>query len=320
MRWVPQTRAGKRIYERSDRNWFKVRKCVVKRLREGWSVQQVVNVYGVCKAFVYKWWNRWLESKTWDALRDRPSTPHTIRRKKWKYAATVIETRKAHPEMGAQKIKAYLGDKIDLSHQSIHEILREEGLVRPGKKVRRRWRQFARYHSNSLWQIDITELEDGGPYLVSIIDDHSRFVIASAVVEHATKSVILGILRKAIRMFGKPRQILTDHGSQFFANKGGCSEFDAFCRSLGIQHILAGVRKPTTIGKVERWHRTVKAELGVKCRDLDEFKTRLPDYVAWYNSERPHWGLGLRTPAAVYFADFILPEDFASSASVYKVP
>ena len=320
MNKVPETRIGKRIYEKSGRNWFKVRKCVVKRLQEGWPVKQVVDVYGVSRAFVYKWWNRWLETKTWDALRDRPSTPHTIKRKKWKYASAVIEIRKAHPEMGAQKIKAYLGDKIDLSHQSIHEILREAGLVKPGKKVRRRWRLFARHHSNSLWQIDITELHEGSVYLLSILDDHSRFVIASVVLEHATKSAILGILGKAIRMFGKPRQILTDHGSQFFANKGGCSEFDAFCRSLGIQHILAGVRKPTTIGKVERWHRTVKKEALEKCTDIAELKSKLSEYVAWYNSERPHWGLGLRTPAAVYFADFILPEDFSSSASVYKVP
>jgi len=46
---------------------------------------------------------------------------------------------------------------------------------------------------------------------MSIKDDYSRFVISPAAVEHATKSAILGILRKAIWMLWKPKQILTDH-------------------------------------------------------------------------------------------------------------
>ena len=81
---------------------------------------------------------------------------------------------------------------------------------------------------------------------------------------------------------------MTDHGSQFFANKGGISQFDRVCKELGIQHILAGVRKPTTIGKIERWHRNVKYELQVSCKDIEEFRKRLPEYIEWYNAFRPH--------------------------------
>ena len=50
-------------------------------------------------------------------LKDEPFIPHLIKRKKWKYATAVIETKKAQTETGAQKIKAYLGDKINMSHQ-----------------------------------------------------------------------------------------------------------------------------------------------------------------------------------------------------------
>jgi len=71
---------------------------------------------------------------------------------------------------------------------------------------------------------------------------------------------------------------------------------------------------------VERWQRTVKVELQGKCRDFDEFKTRLPNYVAEYNSKNPHWRLELMIPVALYFADFISPEEFSLFASVYKVP
>ncbi|MEM3493909.1 MAG: integrase core domain-containing protein [Thermoplasmata archaeon] len=155
-------------------------------------------------------------------------------------------------------------------------------------------------------------------YLISIIDDHS--IIACKLVHSATAMTILSVLVRAIRMFGKPRQVLTDHGTQFFSNKGGASLFDAFCRKNGIEHILAGVRKPTTIGKVERWHRTVEEELLSKCSDIKEFSERLLDYIEWYNTERPHWGIELRTPAEVYFADFKSMDELLSPAGVHEVP
>ena len=168
--------------------------------------------------------------------------------------------------------------------------------------------------------MDFKTLQDGGPYLFSIIDDHSRFILASQVIEAETADIAINILMRTIAMFGKPRQILSDHGSQFFANKGGTSRFDKVCRELGIHHILAGVRKPTTTGKIERWHRTLKDEVLRFCKDVSEFRKRLPDFIEWYNVHRPHWGIDLRTPISLYYADFILPEDFAPGASVHEVP
>jgi len=314
----PRSAIGKGVHERAGRNWFKVRKYAINRLREKWQPARVAAHLGVSRGFISKWWNVWRENKTWESLRDRSTRPKTVQTKKWEYYDQVIEIRKAHPEMGSQKIKAHLG--IDLNHQSIYELLVAAELIKPGPKVRRRWRSFARHHSNSLWQMDFKTLAEGGPYLFSIMDDHSRFILASMVIEAETAAIAISVLQKAIAMFGKPRQILTDHGSQFFANKGGTSQFDAFCIEQGIHHILAGVRKPTTCGKIERWHRTVKDELLKYCTDLEAFKAKLPDYIEWYNTQRPHWGIDLRTPLSVYCADFILPEDFAPGASVHEVP
>ena len=211
-----------------------------------------------------------MENKTWESLRDRSSRPHTIHTKAWKYYDLVVETRKEHPELGPEKIKAYLGDQIDISHQTIYDILVLAKLIKPGKKVRRRWRSFSRKHSNSLWQMDFKTLQDGGPYLLTIIDDHSRFILASKVIEAETTEEAINILKSAIKMFGKPRQILTDHGTQFYATRGGTSQFTEFCKNQGIKHIMAGVKKPTTIGKIERWHRTIKTELLAKCASIAE--------------------------------------------------
>lgn len=87
-----------------------------------------------------------------------------------------------------------------------------------------------------------------------------------------------------------------------------------------IKHIMAGIRKPTTMGKIERWHRTLIDELLCLFAASSGFKKSLPDYIEWYNTGQPNWGLGLRAPVDVYFADFIIPEDFAPGASVHEVP
>lgn len=304
----PRCVTGEVIDKPDDRNWFKVRKYAVQKVRDGISQLVVAATLGVSQGFVSKWWNEFRKSGTWESLRTRSSRPKIIRTKKDKYAEPVIQLRKEHPELGAQKIKAVL--KIDLGHQSIHRILVEAGLVDAGPYVQRKWRAFERKHANSLWQTDFKEFRKGGPYLLTFIDDHSRFVLASSVIDDATGYQVMRMLDKAIALFGKPRQILTDHGTQFYAVRGGTSEFDIRCRELGIKHIMAAVRKPTTNGKVERWHRTFNEEFYSRLEGyFEDARQKLPGFLEWYNTGRPHWALGLRTPVEVYLADFITEED-----------
>jgi|GEM_PF-3102564 len=103
-------------------------------------------------------------------------------------------------------------------------------------------------------------------------------------------------------------------------NRGGTSDFDVWCKENGIHPIMAGIRRPTPIGKIERRHRPLIDEFLCQFTDLAESRRRLPDYLERYNTGRPHWGIGLRIPAEVYFADLIIPEDFAPGASVHEVP
>jgi len=119
----PRRVIGKAVHERVDRDWYKVRKYAIRRLRERWKPADVAAMLGVSRTFIYKWWKVWLENKTWESLRNRSTRPKRIRTKKWEYFQLIVDTRKDHPEMGPEKMKAYLGDKICISHQSIYEIL-----------------------------------------------------------------------------------------------------------------------------------------------------------------------------------------------------
>jgi transposase InsO family protein len=86
--------------------------------------------------------------------------------------------------------------------------------------------------------------------MVSLLDDHSRYILPSQIFEHGITDNILLLLKNTIRKYGKPLQILTDHGRQF--NRYSKSDFDVFCIQNKIEHVMGAIGKPTTLGKIER--------------------------------------------------------------------
>jgi len=99
----------------------------------------------------------------------------------------------------------------------------------------------------------------GNKWMESVLDDHSRYILPSQIYEHGSADNILRLLKNTIRKYGKPLQILTDHGSQFY-NKYCKSDFDVFWIQNKIEHVTGTNDKPTTLGNTERWHRTYDVE------------------------------------------------------------
>ena len=107
-----------------------------------------------------------------------------------------------------------------------------------------------------------------------------------------------------------PAEVLTDNGRQFTGRFGKPRPaevlFDRICRENGITHRLTGVRSPTTTGKVERFHKTLRSELLATLPpfpSLEVAQKVIDDWVTDYNCRRPHQGIGMATPAARFHAD-----------------
>ena len=156
-----------------------------------------------------------------------------------------------------------------------------------------------------LWQMDIVggvRLADGSEAkIVSGVDDHSRFCVSAYVVERATAKPTCDALLRAMGRHGMPEQILTDNGKVFTGRFGpGTGEvlFDRICRENGIRHLLTAPRSPTTTGKVERWHKTLRVEFltGKTFASIDDAQAQLDGWVRTYNFERPHQSLGMAVP------------------------
>lgn len=147
-----------------------------------------------------------------------------------------------------------------------------------------------------VWLVDGTELK-----VVTGIDDHSRFCVSAKAVRRATARPVCDALAEAMARHGVPDQILTDNGKVFTGRFGpGSGEvlFDRICGENGIRHLLTAPRSPTTTGKVERFHKTLKKELltGKTFESLEEAQTAIDGWVVEYNTERPHQGIGMVPP------------------------
>jgi Integrase core domain len=158
-----------------------------------------------------------------------------------------------------------------------------------------------------LWQMDVVGgvLLKGGreAKILTGIDDHSRFVVCAGLMLRATSRAVCAHFAGAMARHGVPQEILTDNGKVFTGRFGAKDTevlFDRICRENGIDHLLTAPRRPTTTGKIERFHRTLRAEFltGRVFDDLATAQDELDRWVASFNTDRPHSALGMATPAS----------------------
>lgn len=140
--------------------------------------------------------------------------------------------------------------------------------------------------------------------VVTGVDDHSRYCVCARIVARATAGPVCDALTFALEQHGAPNEILTDNGKVFTARFGpgpGPVRFDRICHNFGIKHRLTAPYSPTTTGKVERFHRTYRAEFVAhhdrRHATIAEAQAALDAWVETYNTERPHQSLGDRPPA-----------------------
>ena len=105
-----------------------------------------------------------------------------------------------------------------------------------------------------------------------------------------------------MRAYGVPEEVLTDNGQQFTDRFGQGREvlFDRICRDDGIIHRLTPPRSPTTTGKIERFHGSLRRELlddAVPFTDLATAQAAVDAWRQHYNTTRPHQALSMASPA-----------------------
>ncbi|ABK03232.1 Integrase, catalytic region [Arthrobacter sp. FB24] len=185
---------------------------------------------------------------------------------------------------------------------SLARIFRQSGVARlePRKKPRAAYRR---------WQLDATEyVLTGGRKCVifQLIDDHSRFAVASHVAAGETSEAAIAVVKKGITAHGVPQKLLTDNGAALNPSRRGHQGQLLTCvTSLGIEAVTGKPYKPTTQGKNERFHQTLFRFLDKQplARTIEQLQEQVGAFDQLYNTERPHQGLpGRITPRQAWAA------------------
>ena len=249
----------------------------------------VKHQFEVTNRTLKRWMHELDTNKDWN-LKDKSRKPKRIHKKITKEMEEKIISIRNKTGFGAEKIEKF----VDLSHTSINKILKKNKLTEPTKRKKKRIKyiRWQRKHPNSLWQIDHSQQKIKDKWVISVVDDCSRKSLAFAVTNSVTTDIVINLVDQLIKIYGKPKQILTDNGSAY-GLKSKQSRFDRRLRKRGIEHIRGTVHSPTTQGKVERLFQTFKREFKFCNGDIELWRMR-------YNHFRPHISLEDKTPDEIY--------------------
>jgi len=270
-------------------------------------------LWGVSLATLSKWVQRYedegprgLESRTVAG----PGRPRTIGPE---VRAEIARTKRRFPSFGMRKVRDWLArfGGVQVSAGTVQKTLKEQGLANGAQRLKAKRkpkppRRFERARPMQMWQSDITSYlltrHSRRVYLTVFLDDRSRYVTAWSLCSHQKTELVLDCLLDGIARFGKPEEILTDQGRQYFAWRGK-SAFQKLMDKEGIRHVVSRTHHPQTLGKCERLWKTVGEELWerAKPQDLADARGRLGHYFAHYNHFRPHQGIDGLVPADVFF-------------------
>jgi len=284
-------------------------RCVKLRLEEGLPVSLLSKEAGVSKDVIYRWVKAYQERgeaglrNQGVSLGSRRKLPGPVREK-------IVEIKKREPFFGVQRISHLLKRVFFLSAspETVRRTLQEESLIVPSRKKHSanitRPRFFERSTPNQLWQGDIFTFRLGGryAYLVGMVDDYSRYMVGLELFRSQTADQVIEVYRRAVGEYGVPKEVLTDRGRQY-TNWRGTTRFE---RELGkdrVKHIRSQAHHPMTLGKIERFWKTVYEEFLVRAQfgSFEEAQERIRHWVRYYNHKRPHQGIGGLYPADRYF-------------------
>jgi transposase InsO family protein len=286
---------------------------------EGRGVREVARDYGVSPGWVSKLVARYraegeaaFEPRSRRPKRSPKATPGDV-------VALIVDLRRrltaAGDDAGADTIRWHLDHDfgVAVSAATVLRCLHRAGLVvaQPHKRPRSSYVRFQAEQPNETWQADFTHyrLIDGADVeILCWLDDHARYALRLSAHQRVTGPIVLHEFRAAIAQHGVPASTLTDNGMVFTTRlsggKGGRNGFEAELVRLGVQQKNSRPNHPTTCGKVERFHQTLKRWLNAQADQpatVAELQSLLDAFVDHYNHERPHRSLPQRcTPADAY--------------------
>ncbi len=300
------------------------------------NMRQLCRRFGVSPTTGYKWVERWRTAGKAGLAEQSRRPQRSPARSAGATEAAVLSVRTEHPAWGGRKIARRLkdlGQAAVPAPSTVTAILKRHGVeLGAHGGGQSAFTRFERARPNELWQMDFkghVALHTAGRlHPLTVLDDHSRFAVVLAACTNEQTETVRQQLIIAFRRYGLPERLITDNGSPWGDGPG--SPFTP----LGVWLIEHGIRishsrpyHPQTMGKDERFHRSLKAEVlsGPPFADLAAARRALDYWRTVYNTQRPHEALELAVPASRYqpsprdYVENIPPFEYAPGDIVRRV-
>jgi transposase InsO family protein len=261
--------------------------------------------YEISRPTGYLWLRRYRELGV-DGITERSRRPHrSPERTDPELERQVVELRQRYPDWGARKLKVLLARQgVELPRNTIHRILLRHDLVHDQDRRVAATQRFERGQPNELWQMDFKGPK-GWPQTIgplSVLDDHSRYLIALAANGSTHGAAVREQLEEAFQRCGVPEGMLMDHGTPWWSQQApsGQTRLSLWLMRQGIRLHWSGIRHPQTQGKVERFHGSLQRALERRGLPREQPQAWLDAYRWEHNYVRPHEALGMQTPATFW--------------------
>jgi transposase InsO family protein len=219
--------------------------------------------------------------------------------------------RREHPTHGFKRIADLLKQKylVVVTRKQIRRVLKEAGLLETCDSsfdrepaVAKGTRRFEAAHAGQQWQMDVAYVylrKLPVFYLAVVVDDYSRYCVAAQLCRDQRAETLIEVLHNACTRYGVPQKLLTDQGSGFYSWSREETQFQQYLDDQRIEHVVAEPHSPQSQGKVERLIQTLRKELltVVPFSGFADAQAQIASFVASYNFDRPHQGIGGQRPA-----------------------
>jgi len=283
-------------------------KFVIRASQDSSNMSALCREFGISRPTGYKWLDRFVRAGSVLGVLEHSRRPHHIPNRTPEEREDLVVDLRRQYGWGAKKLRVLLlQEGLDLKVATINRILKRRGLVHVKDSHRPAVKRFERERPNQLWQMDFKgdyAVWCGRCYPLSILDDHSRFIVGLYALGGQDTETVRSSLIATFERYGVPEAMLMDHGVPWWSNSNGygLTRLSVSLIKQGIRLYFSGVRHPQTQGKVERFHRTLTAAVRHRGRPstLSEFAEVFKAIRREYNDVRPHESLEMDVPSNHY--------------------
>ena len=268
-------------------------------LNEGWSTREVARHTGFDQSTIVRWVQYVKLHHIGHTIPTQSSRPHHHPRQLSRdLAATILEYRLKHRRCAEVLHYLLTRDGYSVSLSSVKRVLQRAGVTRYS-----RWKKWHRYEERPRPEkpgilVEIDTIVDGPftdrLYIYTLLDVCTRWAHAH-VLEKVSAHASWQFVQSALPKLPFPVQMLqSDHGAEF------SKHFRKQLLAHDIAHRHIHVRSPAENGHLERFNRTIQEECLQRIpKTLRAYRKAIPEYLEFYNTERPHMGLQMLTPLKV---------------------